>query len=71
MFITSTAMGPLIDEVARLVPDLTLFAVGGTYGAYADFEQARADEPTHADRRRKRRLGHALLVRHHGSAPRA
>jgi len=46
VFIASAAMGPLIDEVARLVPDLTLFAVGGTHGAYADFEQARAGEPT-------------------------
>ena len=46
VFVTSVAMGPLIDEVARLVPDLTLFAIGGAQGAYADFEEARAPEPT-------------------------
>ncbi|MET3665344.1 acyl-CoA synthetase [Caulobacter sp. 1776] len=46
VFVTSTAMGPLIDEVARLVPDLTRFAVGGPQGAYADFEETRASEPT-------------------------
>jgi long-chain acyl-CoA synthetase len=46
VFVTSAAMGPLIDEVARLVPDLTLFAVGGAQGAYADFEDARAPEST-------------------------
>ncbi|KQV58783.1 MULTISPECIES: acyl-CoA synthetase [unclassified Caulobacter] len=46
VFVTSTAMGPLIDEVARLVPDLTLFAVGGPHGAYKSYEDARAREPT-------------------------
>jgi long-chain acyl-CoA synthetase len=45
VFVTSTAMGPLIDEVARLVPDLTLFAVGGPHGAYKSYEEARAREP--------------------------
>jgi len=46
VFITSAAMGPLIDDVAQLVPDMTLFAVGGPIGAYAGFEEARANEPT-------------------------
>jgi len=46
VFITSTAMGPLIDEIPALVPGLTLFAVGGPHGAYAGFEEARAGQPT-------------------------
>jgi long-chain acyl-CoA synthetase len=46
VFITSVAMGPLIDEVARLVPNLTLFAVGGPHGAYADLGAALAGQPT-------------------------
>ncbi|UAL11614.1 acyl-CoA synthetase [Caulobacter segnis] len=46
VFVTSVAMGPLIDEVARLVPNLTLFAVGGPHGAYADLGAALADQPT-------------------------
>ena len=46
VFITSVAMGSLIDEVARLVPNLTLFAVGGPHGAYADLGAALADQPT-------------------------
>ena len=46
VFVTSTAMGPLIDEIPALVPDMTLYAVGGPHGAYAGFEEARAGEPT-------------------------
>jgi len=45
VFITSVAMGPVIDEVAALVPGLTLYTVGGAHGAYADFEAARAAMP--------------------------
>jgi long-chain acyl-CoA synthetase len=46
VFITSTAMGPLIDEIAPLAEGLALFAVGGAHGAYAGFEDARAGQPT-------------------------
>ncbi len=46
VLITSTAMGPLIDEIAKLVPALTLYAVGGPHGVYASFEAARAGQPT-------------------------
>ena len=45
VFITSTAMGPLIDEIPALVPGLTLYTVGGAHGPYADFETARAAMP--------------------------
>jgi long-chain acyl-CoA synthetase len=45
VFITSAAMGPVIDEVAALVPGLTLYTVGGAHGPYADFEAARAAMP--------------------------
>jgi long-chain acyl-CoA synthetase len=41
VFITSTAMGGLIDEIAPLASGLSLFAVGGPHGAYAGFEEAR------------------------------
>jgi long-chain acyl-CoA synthetase len=46
LFITSAAMGPVIDEIAALVPGLALYTVGGAHGAYADFEAARAALPT-------------------------
>ena len=46
VFITSPAMGPLIDEIAKALPSLTLYAVGGAHGPYADFEAARAPMPT-------------------------
>lgn len=46
VFITSVAMGPLIDEIAGLVPGLTLYAVGGPHGPYADLDAAFADRPT-------------------------
>ncbi len=45
VFITSTAIGPLIDEIPALVPGLKLYTVGGAHGAYADFEAARAAMP--------------------------
>jgi long-chain acyl-CoA synthetase len=45
LFITSAAMGALIDEVATLVPGLRLYTVGGAHGPYADFEAARAAMP--------------------------
>ncbi|HQR90135.1 MAG TPA: AMP-binding protein, partial [Caulobacter sp.] len=45
VFITSTAMGPIIDEIPALVPGLKLYAVGGAHGPYADFEAARAAMP--------------------------
>ena len=45
LFITSAAMGPLIDEIAALVPGLPLYTVGGGHGPYADFEAARAAMP--------------------------
>ncbi|WP_421738923.1 acyl-CoA synthetase [Caulobacter sp.] len=45
VFITSTAMGPMIDEIAALVPGLRLYTVGGAHGPYADFEAARAAMP--------------------------
>jgi long-chain acyl-CoA synthetase len=45
LFITSAAMGALIDEVAALVPGLRLYTVGGAHGPYADFEAARAAMP--------------------------
>ena len=45
VFITSAAMGPLIDEIPALVPGLRLYAVGGAHGPYADFEAARAAMP--------------------------
>ena len=45
VFITSAAMGSLIDEIPALVPGLKLYAVGGAHGAYADFEAARAAMP--------------------------
>jgi long-chain acyl-CoA synthetase len=41
-FITSAAMGAVIDEIAILVPGLTLYTVGGAHGPYTDFEAARA-----------------------------
>lgn len=46
VFITSPAMGPVIDEIAKALPGLTLYAVGGAHGPYADFETARAPMPT-------------------------
>ena len=46
VFITSPAMGPVIDELASALPGLVLYAVGGAHGAYADFESARAKMPT-------------------------
>jgi long-chain acyl-CoA synthetase len=45
VFITSTAMGGLIDEVPALVPSLKLYTIGGAHGPYADFEAARAAMP--------------------------
>jgi len=45
VFITSAAMGGLIDEIPALVPGLKLYAVGGAHGLYADFEAARAAMP--------------------------
>ncbi|WP_419254500.1 acyl-CoA synthetase [Caulobacter sp. ErkDOM-YI] len=45
VFITSVAMGSLIDEIPALVPGLKLYTVGGAHGAYADFEAARAAMP--------------------------
>ncbi len=45
VFITSAAMGSLIDEIPALVPGLKLYTVGGAHGAYADFEAARAAMP--------------------------
>ncbi len=46
VFITSPAMGPVIDEIAKALPGLTLYALGGTHGPYVDFEAARAPMPT-------------------------
>ncbi|MFY8209720.1 MAG: AMP-binding protein, partial [Caulobacter sp.] len=46
VFITSTAMGPVIDEIAALVPGLSLFTVGGAHGPYADLVAARDSQPT-------------------------
>ncbi len=45
VFITSTAMGPMIDEIAAMIPGLRLYTVGGAHGPYADFEAARAAMP--------------------------
>lgn len=46
VFITSVAIGPLIDEIAALAPDLALYAVGGPHGPYADLGAAFAGQPT-------------------------
>ena len=46
VFITSVAIGPLIDEIAALAPDLELYAVGGPHVPYADLGAAFAGQPT-------------------------
>jgi long-chain acyl-CoA synthetase len=40
-FITSTGVGPVVDEVVPLVPGVTLFMVGEASAPYASFEAAR------------------------------
>jgi long-chain acyl-CoA synthetase len=45
VLITSAAMGELADEVAGLVPGLTLYMVGGARGPYGSFEADREAMP--------------------------
>jgi long-chain acyl-CoA synthetase len=46
VLITSPGVGPVLDELPTLLPDVKLFMVGQARAPYASFEAARAPMPT-------------------------
>jgi long-chain acyl-CoA synthetase len=46
VLITSPGVGPVLDELPALLPDVKLFMVGEARAPYASFEAARAPMPT-------------------------
>ena len=45
VLVTSAALGPVADEVARLVPDLKLYMAGPAHAPFESFEAAREPMP--------------------------
>ena len=68
LLIASPGVGAVADQMPALLPGVKLFMAGETRAALRALRGRSRCHAGHADRRRERGLGHALLLRHHRPA---